>query len=72
MAEPSLRERVAKLEAELQGLKLRLTAEKAGNPWLEVVWGSFADAPAAHAEATRLGREWRESFRPKTRRRRKK
>ena len=40
-------------------------------PWWEEISGSFANDPAFD-EAMRLGREWRESFRPKTRKRRAK
>jgi hypothetical protein len=71
MATVSLKDRVAALEAEVARLKARLegTGEPA-DPWLEMVWGAFANDPM-YAEAMRLGREWRESFRPKPRGQRK-
>ncbi len=60
-----IEKRVAALEAEVARLKEKI--EKGANPnqdWLDKVWGAFADDPTFE-EATRLGREWRESFRPK-------
>ena len=65
MASVSLQQRVAALEAEVARLKARIDAkERSGDPWLEKVWGSFANDPA-YEEAMRLGREYRESLRPK-------
>jgi hypothetical protein len=58
----ALQEQVARLKAraaEIQG---------PGVEWHCLI-GSQADAPEAFEEAMRLGREWRESFRPKPRRR---
>ncbi len=68
----SLEERVAALE-EVARLKAKVETPNKGAAvdWLDVVWGSFANDPM-YEEAMRLGREWRESFRPKPRRRRKK
>ena len=60
----ALQEQVARLKAmveEIQG-----PAE-----WHKLI-GLHADAPEAFEEAMRLGREWRESFRPKPRRRKSK
>jgi hypothetical protein len=71
MAKISLSQRVAALEAEVAQLKVRLDAtDKSKDPWIEHVWGAFAGDPAFE-EAMRLGREWRESFRPKPSKRRK-
>jgi hypothetical protein len=70
MASSKLEVRVSALEVEVARLKERLG--EPGVPsrpdWRNVV-GSFANDPAFE-EAMRLGREWRESFRPtkKTRR----
>ena len=71
MAAVSLQQRVAALETEVALLKKRIEAtEKPGDPWLEKVWGAFANDPAFE-EAMRLGREYRESLRPKRPQRRK-
>jgi hypothetical protein len=59
----ALQEQVARIKAmveEIQG---------PGVEWHSLI-GSQADAPEAFEDAMRLGREWRESFRPKPRRRR--
>jgi hypothetical protein len=63
MVAGTLKQRVEALEAEVARLKARIAAsEKTTDPWLEKVWGSFANDPI-YDEAMRLGREWRESFR---------
>lgn len=66
MALPKIESRIAALEAEVAQLKRRLNA--ATNPpadWLDEITGVFAGDPI-HEEAVRLGREYRESLRPKT------
>ena len=70
-AEP-LEERVAALGEEVARLKALVEGkENAKEPWWETICGAFANEPAFE-EAMRLGREWRESFRPKPRKPRKK
>jgi hypothetical protein len=65
MAAVSLKQRLEVLEAEVARLKAQIEArDKAGDPWLDTVWGSFANDPI-YEEAMRLGREYRESLRPK-------
>lgn len=68
MTQPTLEERVAALEEELNRLKQRLESEKPANgprlPWWEERFGAFADSPE-YDEAMRAGREYRESLRPK-------
>jgi len=67
MATVDLEKRVATLEAEVAKLKLKIQTPNDDNlPWWERIAGSFEGDPL-YAEAMRLGREWRESFRPKPR-----
>jgi hypothetical protein len=67
----SLEERVTALEGEVARLKSKVEGEPVGAiPWSDKIAGSFANDPI-YEEAMRLGREWRESFRPKPRKRRK-
>jgi hypothetical protein len=70
MATP-LEKRVAQLEAQLATLKTRLDAIDKPKPWWERIAGTFRDDPI-YEEAMRLGRQYRESQRPKARKRRKK
>ncbi|MGA7496387.1 MAG: hypothetical protein WBX00_06615 [Isosphaeraceae bacterium] len=71
MATVDLEKRVATLEAEVAKLKVKIQTPKDDNlPWWERIAGSFEGDPL-YEEAMRLGREWRESFRPKPRHRKK-
>jgi hypothetical protein len=71
MATKSLKQRVEALETEVARLNAKVDGTTgAAMPWWKEIWGTFANDPAFE-EAMRLGREWRESFRPKPRRRRK-
>lgn len=71
MAAPKLEDRVAALEAEVARLKEKIEKQDATrDPWIEKVWGAFANDPAFD-EAMQLGREYRESLRPKPRKKRK-
>lgn len=65
MAAPSLEERVAALEAEIQQLRQQKEAfpDVNSRPWWEKIVGIYQNDPAFD-EAERLGREWRESSRP--------
>lgn len=62
-----LEKRVEILEKEMARLKRMLTGVRpsAAKPWWEGIAGTFADDPI-YAEAMRLGREHRESLRPKS------
>jgi len=65
MAASEIELRVAALEAKVEELQrsLKVVAPDT-RPWWEHVVGAFADDPAFE-EAMRLGREYRESLRPK-------
>jgi hypothetical protein len=72
MASTDLEKRVTALEDEVAKLKVKLeTPGSEGLPWWKQIAGIFADDPAFE-EAMRLGREWRESFRPKPPRKKRK
>jgi hypothetical protein len=61
----SLEERVEALEGEVTRLKqARPNGAEPPQPWWEAIWGTFKDDPE-YEEAMRLGREYRESLRPK-------
>jgi len=65
MAVAELELRVAALEAEMARLKERLEkSSRSPGDWLGDLYGVFADDPI-YEEAMRLGREYRESLRPK-------
>jgi hypothetical protein len=64
----SVEARLAALEAEVARLRQKVEPVPA-LPWWERRFGSFANDPL-YLEAMRLGREYRESLRPKRRRRR--
>jgi len=71
MPAAKVEDRLAALEAEVARLKAMVEGgRKPAEPWWDRVAGTFANDPA-YEEAMRLGREWRESFRPKPRKRRK-
>jgi hypothetical protein len=58
-----LSDRVTALEAEVARLKEKI--EGNSKSWTDEIVGAFANDPAFE-EAMRLGREYRESLRPKT------
>lgn len=65
MAVRELEARVTALEDEMAQLRQQLnTVIKPAKPWWEEIYGTFADDPI-YEEAMRLGREYRESLRPK-------
>jgi hypothetical protein len=68
MAAESVEKRLADLEPDFARLKAELAGTK--EPWWKQIWGSFANDPA-FLEAMRYGREYRESLRPKPRKKRK-
>lgn len=71
MTARKLEARVAAMERELAELTVRvdrLSAPK--HDWVEQIWGTFRDAPL-YQEAMRLGRQYRESLRPKPRKRKR-
>lgn len=65
MAVPGIEHRVAALESEVARLKKRLEkAVPSQVDWLDAFSGVFDNDPV-YEEAMRLGREYRESLRPK-------
>jgi hypothetical protein len=68
MSAKTLEERVSALEAGLAEVKNKLGIAK--KPWWEQIAGTFENDPI-YAEAMRLGRKYRESTRPKPRKKRK-
>jgi len=61
----SLEERVAALEVEVARLKQQIDAvTKPSGQWWQEICGAFEGDPI-YEEAMRLGREYRESLRPK-------
>jgi hypothetical protein len=68
MTKLQLQRRIRALEAQVARLTKELEEARGPEvPWWQRIVGSHADAPEAFEEAMRLGREWRESFRPKLR-----
>jgi hypothetical protein len=70
MAAVKLKDRVAALEAEVARLKEIVGNSRSKEPWWKRIAGTFAGDPA-FLEAMRLGREYRESLRPKSKKPRK-
>jgi hypothetical protein len=68
MSAEKLEKRVEVLEAELARVKAQIGIEK--KPWWEEIAGTFANDPI-YLEAMRLGRKYRESTRPKAKKRKK-
>ena len=64
MTATSLEERMTALEAEVARLKKALESEARPLPWWKKIVGVYKDDPEFE-EAMRLGREYRESLRPK-------
>ena len=68
MSKAEIERRLLRLENEMSELKSRLAKEsRTSGRWWEEIAGSFANDPA-HAEAMRLGREYRKRQRPPARR----
>lgn len=64
MAALEIEIRVAALEAEMAKLKEQLSqSDTVQGDWLDEIFGVFDNDPI-YEEAMRLGREYRESFRP--------
>lgn len=63
-------QRLKALEEEVARLRAKVdAANPTSDPWIEDVWGAFANDPD-FLEAMRFGREYRESQRPKARKKR--
>lgn len=67
MANSNLALRLSDVEAKLEQLtqKVESQQKEVTLPWWHKISGTFANDPA-HAEAMKLGRQYRESLRPKT------
>lgn len=62
MTAPQLEKRLSRLEAEIAGLKQKLSQPaRAQTAWWEQIIGRFANNPA-YDEAMQLGRKYRESL----------
>jgi putative transposase len=61
---PALEQRVAALEAEVTKLKRKIDAIETTKPWWEHIAGTFQNDPL-YEQAMRLGRQYRQSLRPK-------
>jgi hypothetical protein len=61
MSNPSLEQRVARLEAELTEIKSQQPPKEPEQPWWKKIVGMFADDPYFEAAVAR-GREYRESL----------
>jgi hypothetical protein len=77
MPAPTLKDRVAALEAEMEQLKARLrqyqgeTRQQDDRHPIDVIYGAFRGDPH-FKEAMDLGRKYRESLRPKPRKKKRK
>lgn len=63
MSEPTIEQRLAALEKQVAELR---RDRRDGRAWIDKLVGAFENDPM-HEEAARLGREYRESLRPKPR-----
>ena len=71
MAAIKLKDRVEVLEVEVARLRAKIERKPGSKvPWWDEIAGSFAGDPM-FAEAMRLGREYRESQRPKSAKRKR-
>jgi hypothetical protein len=69
MSTVPLKDRVAALEYEIAQLKAKLeTPTELNEPWWKQIQGTFAGDPA-YLEAMRLGKAYRDSFKPKVKKR---
>lgn len=64
MTTTSIQQRLTALEAEVAALKKQLNGGKDDRPWWQQIAGAF-QGDEAFLEAMKLGREYRESLRPK-------
>lgn len=64
MSASSMETRLTALEAEVAALKKQINDGKDNRPWWQQISGAF-QGDKAFLEAMKLGREYRESLRPK-------
>ncbi|MDI1242011.1 MAG: hypothetical protein PSX80_08845 [bacterium] len=63
MSQVDIETRIVVLENEISSLKSKFAKIESDDPWWKQRLGIFADDPS-HAEAMKLGREWREKQTP--------
>lgn len=63
MSQVDIESRIVVLEKEISSLKSKVATIENDGPWWKRRVGLFAD-DQSHAEAMKLGREWRESQSP--------
>jgi len=64
-------ERICHLEEEISALRSKLDSLATSHPWWERIAGSFEQDPT-YEKAMKLGRQYRESLRPKPKRAKRK
>jgi hypothetical protein len=64
MASNNHEKRIAQLERQVDALRKQIEQADQGKPWWERIAGSFEKDPI-YAKAMKLGREYRESLRPR-------
>jgi hypothetical protein len=64
MASNNHEKRILELERQVDALRKRIESQDKGKPWWEQIAGSFEKDPV-YAKAMKLGRNYRDSLRPR-------